>query len=166
MKDLMAIASECMVMLDDLNIEYGNITKWEVNTRAKNRWGQCRKLPNGDFSINISSVLLEDDVDIQSVETTVLHELLHSVKGVKGHGPEWKRLADKVNKAYGYNIKRCTSSEEKGIAPIQTTPKTVKHKFVCTDCGQTIERLKESKFTKDYNKYRCGVCHGKFEKIF
>ena len=43
MKDLKMVANECMSMLENVGIEYGNITKWEINTRAIKRWGQCKK---------------------------------------------------------------------------------------------------------------------------
>lgn len=165
MKDLMEIASECMVMLDDLGIEYGNVVDWSVNTRAKNRWGQCRKLPNGNFTINISSRLLEDDISFDSVADTVLHELIHTVDGCFNHGEQWQRIAHKVNVVYGYNIKRCSTADEKGVEEIYSAPKPIKHQFRCVCCGKVYSRTRDSKFTKNYENYRCGVCGGEFEKL-
>lgn len=90
------------------------------------------------------------------------------------HTGEWKQLAEKVNRYYGYNIKRCDSADEKGISEeqkekIQTeraAARKVKYIFKCTCCGQKVERCRESKFTKYPELYRCAVCHGKFERIF
>lgn len=86
---------------------------------------------------------------------------------------EWKQLAEKVNRYYGYNIKRCDSADEKGISEeqkekIQTerAARKVKYIFKCTCCGQKVERCRESKFIKYPELYRCAVCHGKFERIF
>lgn len=42
MKDLKKLANQCMAELDAIGVQYGNVISWEVNTRAKNRWGQCR----------------------------------------------------------------------------------------------------------------------------
>ena len=42
MKDLKKLANQCMAELDAIGVQYGNVVLWEVNTRAKNRWGQCR----------------------------------------------------------------------------------------------------------------------------
>ena len=47
MKDLKKLANECMAELDAIGIQYGNVISWEVNTRAKNRWGQCRYIGGG-----------------------------------------------------------------------------------------------------------------------
>ncbi len=30
---------ECCYILDHLNIPYGKVRKWEINIRAKSRWG-------------------------------------------------------------------------------------------------------------------------------
>ena len=165
MKDLMKLANECMKELDAIGIKYGNIVEWEINTRAKKRWGQCCHKGGNNYSINISIRLLDDKVDDIATKTTILHELLHSVKECVGHGTEWKRYAYKVNKAYGYNIKRTTSYEEKGIERV-VTPKMVKHRFICQGCGMVLERMKESSFTKNYKDYTCGRCHSHFTKEF
>lgn len=94
--------------------------------------------------------------------------------GCMKHTGEWKQLAEKVNRYYGYNIKRCDSADEKGISEEQkekiqkerTATRKVKYIFKCTCCGQKVERCRESKFTKYPELYRCAVCHGKFERIF
>ena len=166
MKNLQMVANDCMTMLDNIGIEYGNVTKWEINTRAKRRWGQCRRLPNGNYEISISSRLLADNVADDGVKNTIIHELLHSVKGCMNHKTEWKYQAEKVNRAYGYNIKRCSNSEEKGVESLEVSPKEIKHKFVCKDCGKVYTRTRESNFTKNWKNYRCGVCNGEFTKEF
>ena len=161
-KDLWVIATECMEELEAINIPLGKILSFEINYRATTRWGQCRRKPSGWYTINISHRLLADDVDIKALKDTLFHELLHTCDGCMNHGARWKNYADKVNKAYGYNIKRCTSAEEKNI---ERTEKNIKHKFICKDCGQVITRQRDSKFTKHYDLYRCGKCGGKFEKV-
>lgn len=164
MRDLQKIAKECMNELDIIGIEYGNITSFEVNTRAKKRWGQC-KMVGGKYSINISIRLLNENVPLESLKDTIIHEILHTCKGCMNHGEKWKRHADCVNRKYGYNIKRCSSCEEKGVERVATV-KDVKHKFICEKCGQVICRTRESKFTKYYTFYSCGRCGGDFKKIF
>lgn len=166
MKNLISLANKCMAQLDEIGIEYAQSIRWEVNTRAKKRWGLCEKHPNGVYTISISYRLLADDVADDGAINTIIHELLHTVKGCMNHKEAWKREAEKVNRAYGYNITRCSSAEEKGVEPIENTPQVIKHQFKCKDCGQIINRLRESDFTKHYKDYRCGCCNGKFIKIF
>ena len=159
MKDLKMTANKCMSMLDNIGIEYGTISKWEINSRAIKRWGQCKKR-NDNFIISISSKLLEDSVDNKALETTVLHELLHTVEGCLNHGNKWQNVANRVNSRYGYNIKRTTSSEEKGI---ERTPYTYMVK--CKDCGCEIGRYKMSSVISHPQNYRCGSCGGKLERV-
>ena len=58
MKDLNLLLENAKHIFDTLDIEYGNVTKIEVNYRAKNRWGQCR-MKNGNYTININCKDLE-----------------------------------------------------------------------------------------------------------
>ena len=165
MRNLDMIAKECMAELDAIGIKYGKVVKFEINTRAKKRWGQCKKVPGG-YSINISASLLKESTPIDSLKNTVIHELLHTCKNAYNHKAEWKRLAAKVNSHYGYNIKRISSTEEKGVEKEEVQPRKIKHKFVCKGCGMEVLRVKESRFTKNYDWYTCGRCGGSFEKIF
>lgn len=167
MRDLQKIATECLKELDAIGIKYGKIVEFKVNTRAKKRWGQCKTI-SGGFSINISYVLLDENNSIDGLKNTIIHEILHTCKGCLNHGEMWKRQAAKVNKAYGYNIKRCSSADEKGVEvdDRKTEPKKIKHSFRCKTCGTVVNRTRESKFTKHYTHYRCGKCGGCFEKLF
>lgn len=165
MRDLTAYAIECMTELDNIGIEYGNIIEFTVNTRAKKRWGQCKAVPGG-YSINISNVLLDERNDIKGLKETIHHELLHSCKGCMNHGNNWKRLAQKVNRAYGYNIKRTNSEAEKGVLEETRPPvkqREINHKVVCLDCGHIYTRTKASKLITHTSHYRCGCCHGKLK---
>lgn len=164
MRNLDKVARECMAELDAIGIKYGRVVCFEVNTRTKKRWGQCKKVPGG-FAINISERLLRDDTPIQSLKNTVMHELLHTCKNAFNHKTEWKRLAAKVNQHYNYEIKRVSSSEEKGVES-EVQLKEIKHKFICMGCGMEILRMRESRFTKNHNRYICGKCGGKFKKVF
>ena len=165
MKDLMRLANECMAELDAIGIKYGKVFNWSVNKRAKSRWGYCKCVPGG-FNIEISDRLLADDMPDIHAKNTIHHELLHTVPGGLSHTGTWKVLANRVNSKYGYNIKRTTSAEEKGLEPIVAVSRPVKHEFCCKKCKQKLEYTRESKFTRNYKKYRCGVCGGEFEKIF
>lgn len=164
MKDLLKLARECMEKLDAINIEYAENVYFEVNTRAKNRWGLCKHNPDGSYTISISSRLLAENISDDGAINTIIHELLHTCKGGHGHKGEWKNLADKVNRAYNYNIKRCSSDNEKGVEPIENVSKEIKYQFKCKECGKIYNRVKASKFTKNWKNYRCSVCGGEFTR--
>lgn len=139
MRDVNVIAIECMRELENIGIKCGNVIKIDINTRAKKRWGQCRKIGN-NYIIEVNQILLREDTDIDGLKNTIIHELLHTCKGCMKHTGEWKQLAEKVNRYYGYNIKRCDSADEKGISEeqkekIQTeraAARKVKYIFKCT----------------------------------
>lgn len=162
MKNLNMLVMDCKTELDNLNIEYGHISNFEINTRAKKRWGLCSKTGNV-YKINISSRLLEDGVEDIHTKTTIIHEILHTCDGAFNHGKEWQRLADKVNKAYGYNIKRCTSYEEKGIE----RPKEPEAKYIisCPCCGAKWKYTRMTKAVQNPARYRCSGCKEELIRI-
>lgn len=163
MKDLQKLLKECKEELDVLGIQYStDITSLEVNKRAKNRWGQCKK-NGGIYSINISERLLKDDIKDEVCKETIIHELLHTCKGCFNHGKEWKRLGELVTDCYCYyNITRCSSASSMGIEIVHDE---YKYAFKCKNCGEIIYRRRESKFTKNHQDYCCSGCGGKFEKV-
>lgn len=167
MRDLNAVAKECMKMLDDIGIKYGKVVEFKVNTRAHKRWGQCKYITGG-YSININKIFLDEKNDINGLKNTIIHELLHTCKGCMNHGPEWKRLASKVNNAYGINIKRCSSANEKGINKC-TKPmrKIIKYKYEvqCKECGHIYKRTKMSNVVQYPEQYYCGYCHGELKRV-
>lgn len=165
MKDLMSLVSICKTDLDRLGIEYGIVSNWTVNTRAKCRLGQCRKIDGNLFDISISSVLLADEVDDRATLNTIMHELLHTVPGCFNHNGKWKVYAEFVNKRLPkYNIKRIADSNETGIVVERKAP-VYRYILRCTKCGQEIKRQKETKVVINYKRYRCGKCGGRLERI-
>lgn len=164
MKNLNAFAEKCMAKLDDLHIEYGHILSVDVNCRAKKRWGQAKTVAPWAYSININERLLQDDAPDKALEETLLHEMLHTCEGCMNHGKKWAELAEMVNRAYGYNIKRTNSAEEKGVEyEVQENPRN--YRFVCQKCGGEITRQRASKFVKNYQRYICGQCGGRFKRV-
>lgn len=166
MRNLHQITSKCMDELEAIGIELGRVENVIVNTRAVNRWGQCKRLASGGYEINISSRLLDENVPEISLKNTVIHELLHTCRNCMNHGAEWKYLAQKVNRAYPqYNIKRTASSEEYHVQTASVVRKP-KYAYECIKCKKQIFRYRESEFTRNVGNYRCASCHGKFQRIY
>ncbi len=168
MKDLMKLAAECKAELDAIGIPCRTVRNWIVNTRAQCRWGLCKCVSDGVYEIQISDRLLKDDVPDISAKNTIIHELLHTVKGGNGHKGKWKVYAAQVNRAYPqYNIKRTTSYEEKGVQKSKRAPQyyDVKYEIRCTRCGGSVYRRKASKVVLHPEKYRCVKCNAKLEVI-
>lgn len=163
MKDLEQLVKECKADLDTLGIKYGNVSKFTVNSRAKRRWGECKRVALAVFEISISDRLLNDDLDDKYAKNTIIHELLHTVSGCFGHKGRWTRLAEYVNqKMPQYCIERVSGFEELG-----NVDEKAEYKYIikCSGCGQTVYRQRKSRLVTDCKKYRCAKCGGKFERI-
>ena len=158
------------ICLDDVmgaGLRPGAIVSVTINTRAKKRWGQCKRLSDGTFTINISSRLLDDGVELQAAKNTMTHEILHTISGCFNHGDEWKCAAEIINTMYPeYNVKRTTSASEKGLEPVgRIRHEDYKIALVCTECQHRYFYKRECKATKNYTNYRCCFCKGKLEVI-
>lgn len=163
MRNLKEYANRCMKQLDDIGVEYGAVLSFQINTRAKHRWGQCIRLYSNGlvcFTININTMLLDEKNSEQALIDTLMHELLHTCKGCFTHKNEWKRLAEKVNKIYNYNIKRTVSAVDYGIEIETEDIAEPKYKIQCTGCGQVYTRQRKSKVVAHPENYRCYDCGG------
>lgn len=165
MKDLKFLVNECITELNSIGIDCGKIRNIEINTRAKCRLGQCRKIAGNLFDISISSMLLVDEVEDRVTLNTIMHELLHTVPGCLNHNGRWKLYSEFVNKnLLQYNIKRVAKESETGIL-VERKPPIYRYILRCTKCGQEIKRQKETKVVINYKRYRCGKCGGKLERL-
>lgn len=148
-------------MLDYLGIEYGEVVELVVNTRFKRTWGQCRFYrTKGTFKISISSKLLNENAPDMGLLNTVVHELLHTCKGCQNHGNLWKRYADKVNAEFNLGVKRCNSSEEKGLPnTCEYNPEPVRYFLKCPACGHVYKRKRICYPVKHPEKCGCKCGH-------
>ena len=160
MRDLIDFTIQCMNELDRIGIPYGNVIDVTINTRAKKRWGQCRKVPGG-FTININVVLLDEKNDVDGLRNTIFHELLHTCPDCWNHGTQWKAYAAMIHRELGYNIQRTSSAEEKGVITEPETERTPKYQIVCNSCGHIWKRYKMCKAIKRIENFRCGYCNGR-----
>ena len=165
MKDLKKLFNECMEEVKAIGIKPGEIIKLEINYRFKKTWGRCSYVDRKKktYMIEISDKLLQDEIDDNATKTTIIHEILHSCEKCMNHGPEWKKLAELVNKNYPqYNIKRTTSSSEKGI---ELNPDNFKYVLECNGCKKLIGYHRMCKIIKYSDYFKCAKCGGKFVLI-
>lgn len=166
MKNVKELVERAIEECEAVGIPIGCIVSVKVNSRAKSRWGRCKKISYYSYEIEISSRLLGDDVSDKATMNTVVHEVLHTCADCMNHGALWKKYANIMNRNYGYNIKRCTSCDEKGI---ERTPSQEEYRFVikCEKCGHKYYYKREGKVVKLLTRYgknsgcACGVCGSK-----
>lgn len=160
MKNLQDLVKVCLAEIEKAGITPGKIAEWQINSRAKKRWGMCSKKPNGECIIQIAYTLLADNrISEQACKETIIHEILHTCPECKGHTGKWAEYAMRMNELYGYHIKRTTSGEEKGVENYQASYRlSAKYLFCCKYCGAKIIKKKDCKFTHYYKNYGCGQC--------
>ena len=159
MKDLSYlenIVQDCIIKANNINIPTGKISSVRINRRAKKRWGMCIPNPNNTFTIEISEILLQDDVSNDALYDTVMHEVLHTAPNCLNHGKIWKKYASMINNAYGMNIKRTTSAEEKNIADMVNNE--YKYIIACPICGYQWKYIRYTKCVKYPNRYNHTGC--------
>lgn len=133
-------------------------------SRAKRRWGSCKRINNGryEFSISISDICFNEPECIEFIKNTMAHELIHTVKGCFDHGILFKAYGKKAGEK-GYVIN--TANKSSVVKSEEEMFNESKHILKCRKCGKLYFRLRFPK-KKDYiKKIRCGVCGGKLDKI-
>lgn len=119
-----------------------------VNRRARTRFGCCRRMGDG-FTVEIAAALLE--ADEAAIRQVLAHEILHTCPGCSNHGDRWKSYAARMNRLYGYRIRRADTHEDLGI----TDDRPVRWLVVCRKCGRESPRMKRSPLVEHPERYRC-----------
>ena len=132
--------------------------KVRINPRPKSRFGCCKK-ENEKFQIEISQFILQ--CREEKIREVLAHEVLHTCKNCYNHGNIWKEYAEKMNKAYGYNIKRVSSFKDMDIT---LNKEEIKYVIKCYDCGREYPRHRYTAMMKKISLYR-RACGGKLEVL-
>lgn len=129
----------------------------EINGRAVNRFGCCRR-KGEDCTIEVALRVAKGPEE--SCRVVLAHEVLHTCVGCHNHGARWKKYAEKMRLAYGYEIRRTSSNEALGLEE----PREGKYLLRCTSCGAEIRRFRASPLTRFPERYRCR-CGGRIERV-
>ena len=119
-----------------------------VNTRARTRFGCCRR-EGGRYTVEVAAALLE--ADESAVCRILAHEVLHTCPGCANHGRRWKHWAGIMSNRFGYDIHRTDSHESLGLED----DRPVRWLVVCRSCGKTMPRMKRSALVEHPERYRC-----------
>lgn len=134
-----------------------------INPRPKRRFGCC-STKDGKHNIEISEFLLK--ADPQQIRSVIAHEVLHTCKGCRDHGPRWKEYSARMKETYGYDIKRVSSFEEMGLEGAVRPEKDINIKYIikCEKCGKEYPRQRFTCVMQKIEAYRC-QCGGKLTLI-
>ena len=177
MRDLQKYAKECIKDMETVGINVPKIEKFVVNTRAKKRFGQCcYNKKTKKYIIEISNDLLDERCPVIALKDTIFHEIIHTLPNCMNHGSEFKRYAKILNNAYGTNITRCSSMDEKyGKEYAETLRKRNNkssskklYEVYCEYCGKIRASGYYQRMPKWYahtESYKCGICHRQLTKV-
>ena len=169
------LKDECIEELENLNIPIADDIYFKIRQDLSSSFATCIRRTNWlngsyEYEIEINKSLIEmylnKTISEKVVKDTIVHELLHTIKGCMNHGKLWKTYAKIVNSVYGYNIQRCSSYKEMGITDsnLLDTLKNTRYKLECKQCGQVISRNRMCDVIRYYDRYKCR-CGGKFKRI-
>ena len=157
---------ECIKACSNAGIRLGKITGIRVNPRLHYAWGRCiNNRVSNTYEIEVSSELLSPAVPDLSLKKVIFHELCHTVKDGHGHKAGWRLAAMMLDHVYGIKLSASSSPEELGIPEREPVEAKIHYVFRCRDCGMIITRCRRSEFVDNPDRYRCGICGGKFEKL-
>lgn len=125
----------------------------QINRRARTRFGCCIRR-DGRYTIELSAQLAEQG-DERAVFQVLAHEALHTCQGCANHGARWRGYAQRMNEAYGLDIRRADSFAALGVED----SRPVRYWVVCSRCGRRIPRMKRSPLVDHPERYRC-ACGG------
>lgn len=124
-----------------------------LNRRARTRFGCCIR-KDGAYTIELSAQLASQGSE-EAVFQVLAHEVLHTCPGCSNHGARWRGYAQRMNDAYGLNIRRTDSFDGLGVED----QRPVRYEVVCLQCGRRIPRMKRSPLVDHPERYRC-TCGG------
>lgn len=142
-----------------------------LDLRGYRTLGKCKK---NKVNASVATIYLNkayaDSTTIQKIKNTIMHELIHSIKGCLGHTGKWKDIAQMVTykSQRKYEIERLTITclEFKDTAQREQGPKAMgKYIVTCDTCGNTWKYQKRTKVIQaiERNKgkgYKCPKCKG------
>lgn len=130
---LFYLVSICEKEIKDIGIEIENQITYKIGN-AKSRYGRC----TNKNIIEISKWVFE--LNEKDIKNTIVHELLHTIKGTNGHCRKWKYYAMLMNNKYNYDISRVGNSNNdfKKVNKSEQDKVEImgyRYKKTCNTCG-------------------------------
>ena len=162
MYDFNKVVQNCLLKCDETNIKYGIIKGFTLFNEGRDYLGICKTVNCDEYTIEISSMLLDEQIPIEILESVILHEILHTCIGCFNHGKTWRQEAQKINSKYGYNISRRGNIQ---IKDLNLMGGRYKYVVRCKSCGKLYGYQRMSKALKNLNDYECPICKGELERV-
>lgn len=155
MRNIQQIADECIKKLKDIDIPIQDDKIIDIDFYKTRSLGRCLKTTDDRYLIKVSSMYENEDIDLNELYATVIHELIHTCKDCMHHGDKWLQYAHMADSVYGYGI-----VGYKTFYDIRHTEKPVLGRMECMNCigYWDVREPKSWKQIKNGEKYYCGWC--------
>ena len=115
-----------------------------------------------NFTIQLNKLYCDNCAE-KEILNTIMHEVIHSLKGCMNHGPKWKQIANKINDLYGYTVSRTASYSD--YTKVYEKYRNNKYLLVCNNCKYEWHYKKQTKLrklliSKKPYFYTCPYCGG------
>lgn len=129
MRDLQKITEECIKKLKDIDIPIQDNKIVEISFKRIQGFGKCFLTTNGEYYIYIAQFYQNEEVDLDELYMTIIHELLHTCENCMDHTDMWMQYAQRVDETYAYNITFHKTSYD-----VKNKKKTILARMVCSNC--------------------------------
>lgn len=120
--------------------------------KSRTSWASISKNQDNSFKLRVSNCYEEISNSQKAkirLESTMIHELIHTIPGCLNHGKKFKLFANLINEKYNnkYHICRCTSMTEFGI---NQKNKNIKYIIECSNCHNQYEYKRKPKYSSSF----------------
>lgn len=110
-QELKILVVKCQKELEDLGYRFPKY-KYSISNRLTRALGKCyyrvNRMTGEVFDLQIK---ISHDLPFNVGAHTVMHELIHVLDPLSDHGYGFKRIAQEVNRKYGYTISTYANKE-------------------------------------------------------
>lgn len=135
------------------------IHKIDFKNKSKSYWakiGRNSKKHSGYFLRigGLFSLIPDENIARIRFQSTIVHELIHTIPGCMNHGKKFHLICALINKKYPeLSLQTSTSCEEYGIMVEKRVPKYI---VKCTKCGKKYFYFRMPNY--DLHNYVCNCC--------
>lgn len=150
-KILIQCAEDCIKIGISPDEDYYKVEDIRINNRLKRTAGRCLYYTNGTSIIEISGNALKHPEIVRNV---IMHEFLHALCPRDNHSGRWKKYAERVNTAYGYDVQTYLTGES-----AEKMNAEARYRIECTACGIHTGIHRKMKMFEHLNKCTCKNGH-------
>lgn len=141
--ELKYYVKEADQICDELKMPVMKDITW-YTYRKRSEYGCCHRIDDKKANITINTVYFKyhDQRTKEYLLSTIIHELIHTIKGCNNHGDQFMKYVNLVNDHYK-NLHLAKTNDSKILQ------KDAKYIFKCQNCGQLFYYDRKCQFVID-----------------